>query len=112
MTIKILLALVAAAGLSSASIGAEQTWTGKISDSACGAKHTEAAEGEGKMPDPECTQACIRGGSLYVLVADSKVYEIANQKDPAVIAQAGQRVKVSGELTDKKITVSRIERIP
>ena len=50
------------------SAAAEQTWTGKISDSACGAKHEEAAEGQGVMADRDCTQACIRGGSKYVLV--------------------------------------------
>jgi len=92
-------------------ITAEQTWTGKISDSACGAKHVEAAENQGTMPDPECTQACIRGGSLYVLVANGKVYQIANQKHADVIAQAGQRVKVTGELKDTTITVSKIERV-
>ena len=30
--------------LFAASAAAEQTWTGKISDSACGKKHEEAAE--------------------------------------------------------------------
>ena len=89
--------------------GAEQTWTGKISDSACGAKHVEAAENEGVMPDRDCTQACIRGGSLYVFVADGKVYQIANQKDEDVIAHAGHTVKLTGELKDNTITVTKIE---
>jgi len=93
-------------------IAAEQTWTGKISDSACNKKHQEAAENEGVMPDKECTEACVRGGSLYVLVADDKVFQIANQKNADLIAQAGQRVKVTGELKDKTITVSKIEPIP
>ena len=105
--------LIAAAVLALAvsPLRAEQTWTGAISNSACGAKHEEAAEGQGKMPDRECTQACIRGGSLYVLVADGKVYEIANQKNEDVIAHAGHRVKVTGELKDKTITVSKIEMV-
>jgi hypothetical protein len=34
------------------SFAAEQTWTGKISDSICGAKHEEAAEGR-------LTQQCV-----------------------------------------------------
>ena len=29
-----------------APLGADQTWTGKISDSACGKKHEEAVENE------------------------------------------------------------------
>ena len=101
--------IVAAVCGSATSLRAEQTWTGAISDSACGAKHVEAAEGQGKMPDDECTRACIRGGSLYVFVADGKVYQIANQKNEQVIAHAGHRVKLTGELKDKTITVSKIE---
>jgi hypothetical protein len=95
-----------------APVTAEQTWTGAISDSACGAKHVEAAEGQGKMPDRECTEACIRGGSLYVFVPGDKVgkvYQIANQKNEDVIAHAGHRVKLTGELKDETITVSKIE---
>jgi len=89
-------------------IAAEQTWTGKISDSACNAKHQEAAEGQGTMPDPECTAACVRGGSLYVLIVDGTVYQIANQKHADLVAQAGRHVKVTGELKDQTITVSKI----
>ena len=88
---------------------AEQTWTGKISDSACGAKHEEAAEGQGVMADRECTQACIRGGSKYVLVVDGKVFQIANQDNKDLATHAGHAVKLTGELNGNAITVSRIE---
>jgi len=71
----------------------------------------EAVENEGTMPDRECTQACIRGGSLYVFVTDGKVYQIANQKNEEVIAHAGHRVKLTGELKDKTITVSKITMV-
>src|SRR5437764_13021548 len=84
----------------SLSVGAEQTWTGNISDSACGKKHEEAAEGNGVMPDRECTQACVRGGSKYVLVVDGKVLQIANQDNSDLAMHAGHRVKVTGELKD------------
>ena len=87
---------------------AEQTWSGKISDSACGAKHEEAAEGQGKMPDRECTEACLRGGSLYVLVVDNKVYKIANQSLADLKTHAGHSVTVTGELKGDSITVSKI----
>lgn len=89
-------------------VGAEQTWSGQISDSACGAKHEEAAEGQGKMPDRECTQACIRGGSKYVLVVDGKVFQIANQDNKDLATHAGHKVQVTGELKANTITVSRI----
>ena len=89
---------------------AEQTWTGKISDSACGAKHEEAAEGEGVMADRDCTQACIRGGSKYVLVVEGKVFQIANQDLKDLATHAGHAVKMTGELKGNAITVSKIER--
>jgi len=89
--------------------GAEQTWAGKISDSACGAKHEEAAEGQGVMADRECTQACIRGGSKYVLVVDGKVFQIANQDNTNLATHAGHAVKMTGELNGNAITVSKIE---
>ena len=88
---------------------AEQTWTGQISDSACGAKHEEAAEGQGKMPDRECTVACVRGGSKYVLVVDGKVYQIANQDNKDLATHAGHKVMLTGEMKGQSITVSKIE---
>ena len=88
---------------------AEQTWTGKISDSACGAKHEEAAEGQGVMADRECTQACVRGGSKYVLVVDGKVVQIANQDNKDLATHAGHAVKMTGELKGNAIVVSKIE---
>ena len=88
---------------------AEQTWTGKISDSACGAKHEEAAEGQGVMADRDCTQACIRGGSKYVLVVEGKVLQIANQDNKDLATHAGHLVKMTGDMRGSAITVSKIE---
>jgi hypothetical protein len=93
---------------SSTLFAAEQTWKGQISDSACGAKHEEAAEGQGKMPDRECTEACVRGGSKYVLVVDGKVLQIANQDDKDLATHAGHAVTVTGELKGSAITISKI----
>lgn len=102
-------AFLVAVVLSAGRLGAaEQTWTGELSDSACGAKHEEAAEGAGKMSDRECTLACVHGGSQYVLVSDGKVYKITNQSFGALAENAGKTVKVTGELKDGAITVSRI----
>ena len=109
MKIALLLSIalfVAAPAIPSA---AEQTWTGKIADSACGAKHEEAAEGQGVMADRECTQACVRGGSKYVLVVDGKVFQIANQDLKDLATHAGHAVKMTGELKGNAITVTKIE---
>ena len=96
-------------GVTAAPFAAEQTWTGQISDSACGAKHEEAAEGQGKMPDRECTAACVKGGSKYVLVSNGKVLPIANQDNKDLATHAGHTVKLTGELKGASITVSKIE---
>ena len=93
-------------------LAAEQTWSGKIADSACGAKHEEAAENQGVMADRECTQACVRGGSKYVLVVDGKVFQIANQDNKDLAAHAGHAVKMTGELKGNVITVSKVEMTP
>jgi hypothetical protein len=109
---KALFLVIAATGILIVNTGAsaaEQTWTGNISDSACGAKHEEAAEGQGKMPDRDCTQACVRGGSKYVLVTDGKVLQIANQDNKDLATHAGHTVKLTGELKGNAITVSKIE---
>jgi hypothetical protein len=108
-----LIPLAAAVFFSLPMFAAEQTWTGQISDSACGAKHEEAAEGQGKMPDRECTAACVRGGSKYVLVVDGvgggKVLQITNQDNKDLAIHAGHKVKLTGELKAQSITVSKIE---
>ena len=106
------LAIVVAAALltiTAAPRAAEQTWTGKISDSACNAKHEEAAENQGVMADRECTQACVRGGSKYVLIVDGKPIQIANQDFKDLATHAGHAVKLTGELKGAAIVVSKIE---
>ena len=103
------LVLAAALLVPTNAFAAEQSWTGQISDSACNKKHEEAAEGQGKMADRDCTLACIKGGSLFVFVSGDKVYQIANQKNADLAAHAGHTVKLTGELKDNAITVSKVE---
>jgi hypothetical protein len=89
---------------------AATTWSGKISDSACGAKHEAAAEGEEKMPDSDCTRTCVRGGSKYVLVADNgTIYKIANQDFAQLPQSAGRAVTLTGDVKAGTITITRIE---
>lgn len=93
----------------SAPAGAGQSWSGRISDSICKAKHEETAEGAGAMADHDCTVACVRGGSKYVLVVDGKVLQIANQSYADLPKFAGEDVTVSGELNGDTLTLTRIE---
>ena len=92
-----------------APLGAQQSWTGQLSDSMCKSKHEEAAEGQGKMADRDCTLSCVRGGSKFVLLVDGKVLQIANQDAKDLATYAGQMVKMSGELKGDAITVATIE---
>ena len=106
---KILALTIAAFLLAGVPRAAEETWTGQISDSLCGAKHEEAAEGQGRMPDRDCTLACVRGGSKLVLVSEGKVFQIANQDLADVKTHAGHTVKLTGELKGGAIVVAKVE---
>lgn len=63
-------------GASQRTVGAEQVWTGVISDSMCRADH-----GGGEVDPKECTQKCVKNGEQYVLAVEQgqKVIAIANQ---------------------------------
>jgi hypothetical protein len=89
--------------------GAQQTWTGEISDGLCRAEHMPLSEGDSILPAPECVRVCHRSGYRYVFVVGEKVYEISNQDDPDLAKLAGQTVKMSGELKGESITVSKVE---
>src|SRR5436190_14800378 len=86
------------------------TWTGKISDSMCGAHHMTTAEhGKAKMSDRECTEACIKKGGKYVFVSKGKVYKIDNQDYAGLAEHAGHTVKLTGDMTGDTIKVANIE---
>jgi uncharacterized protein YcnI len=85
--------------------GAAQTWTGAISDKMCGADHKKMG---GKLSDRDCTLACTKGGSPFVLVAGGKVFGLTNH-DADLKAHAGETVVVTGELKGDTIAVSKID---
>ncbi len=99
---------------------ATKTWTGKISDSMCGATHKMVKEHEQKGEisktaskadkDRECTLACIKAGGKYILASQSKVFEISNQDFTGLQEHAGHMVKLTGDLNadGKSIKVSEI----
>ena len=79
----------------------QQTFTGAISDSMCGATHM--MEGSAK----DCTLKCVEGGSKFILVdTKGKIYQLSDQTKPR--AFAGANVKVTGTLTGDTITVASI----
>jgi hypothetical protein len=96
-------------GLTSFVQAADKTWTGKISDSMCGASHAKMmAEHKDAKTDRDCTLACVKGGGKYVFVSSGKVYNIENQDLALLQDHAGHTVRLTGEMKGDTITVSKI----
>jgi hypothetical protein len=89
---------------------ADQTFTGKISDSRCGVNHNAMQEHNKNLTDRACTEACVKGGAKYVLSSGGKVYQIDNQKDAALAMYAGDEVTVTGELSGNTIRAAKISK--
>lgn len=101
---KLTLSLAAALALGAMGLlGADESWTGVISDSMCGASH-------GSTPAKQCTLGCVKKGAKYVVVVGDKVYSIANQNAPGLAKYAGDNVKVTGTMSGDTITVKKISK--
>jgi hypothetical protein len=89
-------------------LAAQQTLSGEISDSLCGASHAGMGA-MGKNPK-ECTTGCVKGGGKYIFVSNGKVYGIQNQDFGALAANAGTKVQVTGDVDKdgKNITLMKI----
>ncbi len=86
--------------------GGTQTFTGKVSDAMCGAKHSE-----GNIAPADCVRACVQKGANYALVVGDKVYTL-DTKDQAVSAElnqlAWQQAKVTGTANGDTISVKSV----
>ena len=82
--------------------GGGKTFTGVVSDSHCGAKHSTASEEAAK-----CVSHCVEMGADYVLVSEGKVYKLDNQAE--FKEYAGKAVKVTGVEADGSIKVESVE---
>jgi Protein of unknown function (DUF5818) len=91
---------------SKGSASADTSIIGYISDSSCGLKHMS-----GMGDDKNCTLACVKGGGKFVLAdRDHKVvYRLDNTGQEKARESAGQKVKVTGQVTGKTIKVTAIE---
>jgi hypothetical protein len=77
-------------------------WTGYISDSKCGAGHSD-----GSAKSIACVKGCVKGGMKPVFVADGKVIKIANTemvKDDVL----GKKVTVKGDLSGDTLTLTSV----
>jgi hypothetical protein len=95
--------------MSGASQESQQTWTGTISDSMCGASHQKMAAAA-KWTDRECIFECIKALNKYVFVDENqKVIPFANPDAGGLPLYAGRPAKITGRLKDGAIVVSKVE---
>ena len=118
MTMKRQLTVIAIAGWMIAATGvvgaAEQSWTGAISDSLCGASHDGMRKKGEKITDRECTVACVNyqtpGSPKFVFVSGGKVYPIKNQDFGGLGRRSGTPITLTGDLdASGAITITKIE---
>ena len=100
-------AVVLSAGLAvlPAMAAGSQTFTGKVSDAMCGAKHEEGI-------DPAtCVRACVNKGANYALVVGDKVYTLETSSQAAkdeLDKLAWQQAKVTGTPNGDTIAVKAV----
>jgi hypothetical protein len=83
----------------------DQSWSGTISDKMCGPDHKAM---QSKQSDRDCTLACSKEGTPYVLVSGGNVYQLSGH-DADLKTHAGHSVTISGELKGGTIRVSKVE---
>ena len=84
----------------------DTTFNGEIMDEACAddGGHQAMFKKMGTNDPKVCTEACIKGGSTYVLFnPDKTFYLLSDQKKPAQFA--GQKVEVTGTLNKATKTI-------
>jgi hypothetical protein len=93
-------------------VPAPQFFLGRLSDSMCAGSH-QAKAGAAGWTERECIFQCIKALAKYVLVdANDKVIPIANQDAAGIPLYAGRPVRITGELKDGAIFITKIEAIP
>jgi hypothetical protein len=86
--------------------GSTQSFTGKVSDAMCGAKHTEAG-----IAPADCVRACVQKGANYALVVGDKAYTLKTS-DKAALDElnklAWEQAKVTGTASGDTISVKSV----
>jgi hypothetical protein len=81
-----------------------RAWTGVVTDSNCGAKHTMIPGAS----DAECTRGCIAKGAKYALVVGRNLYTLEGGPQDKLNALAGSRAQVTGSLAGDTIQVASV----
>lgn len=93
------------AGVPALAAGSAQTFTGKVSDTMCGAKHHEG------IPPAACVRACVQHGAKYALVVGDKVYALdtSNQANLDELNKlAWEEARVTGTANGDTISVKSV----
>ncbi len=99
---KLAAALMLALAGAFAVVAQQQSFTGVVTDSMCGAMHMA----KDKTP-AECTQLCVKDGMKYALAVEKRVYTLEGHE--AELAKlAGQKVTVKGTLKGDTVTVESV----
>jgi hypothetical protein len=78
-----------------------RAWTGLVTDSTCGAKHTMIPG----ATDAECTRGCVAKGAKYALEVGRTLYTLDGGPQDKLNQLAGSRAKVTGNLNGDTIQV-------
>jgi len=99
---KLAAVLILVLGGAFAAAAQQQTLTGVVTDSMCGATHMA----KDKTP-ADCTRVCVKDGMKYALAADKKLYTLEGHE--AELAKlAGQKVTVKGTLKGDTLSVQEV----
>lgn len=82
-----------------AAANSPKTFTGVITDTMCGAKHSMMKN----QPDGQCIRTCVKGPYEYALFDGTKVLKLSDQKTSSKFV--ARRVKVTGSYDDKAKTI-------
>src|SRR5256712_10155169 len=85
-----------------AAVAQQQSLTGVVTDSMCGATHMA----KDKTP-AECTRMCVKDGMKYALAADKKLYTLEGH-EAELSKLAGERVTITGTLSGNTIAVQSV----
>ncbi len=97
------LATTGVAQKTKAKTASAKTVIGYISDSSCGLEHMAG------MNEKDCTLMCVKNGKFVLADRDHKVvYQLDRKGQEKAREFAGQKVKISGRITGKKIRVTAI----
>jgi len=97
--------MIAALAAFPALAASTQAFTGKVSDTMCGAKHKEG------VPPAECVRACVAHGAKYALVVGDKVYTLDTSSESQkneLNKLAWENAKVTGTANGDTIAVKSV----